>query len=476
MPDQRTFPAEAECGQDLTARSMHPRPDASFNPTGDIMSLFSTLSTASSGLSMAGTKLAVIGDNIANINTIGFKGSRAQFADLVARDSMGLSGPTQIGTGGATDTVNTLFGQGSITESSNALDLAISGNGFFQVSSPGEAGSLYTRDGQFYMDEDGFITSAGGQRLQGFNAESDQLSTIVSDIYVDRSALQQQSSSLLNLTATLSTEADFSTTPIFSGGFTMDGNTDSIDDVAAASDFATSITVYDTLGTPHSATVCFERQSAGDWGWYAVVDGGEVGETDEMAFQIASGGLSFDGDGEMTAFSQINTSAISPWNFTGADDQDIDFQFGLDSTGSEAPGDLRAMSGPSAVSAVTQDGYGSGDLIQMTVDQNGNIRGTYTNGEDILLGQVALAEFPSYKGLKRVGRNLYQSTNNAGDPAVGTPGTGTRGNLISFALEQANVDLEDQFVDMIQSQRTYQANARVITTTDKTLQELVQLL
>ena len=440
------------------------------------MSLFSTLSTASSGLSMAGTKLAVIGDNIANINTIGFKGARAQFADLVARDSMGLSGPTQIGTGGATDTVTQLFGQGSITESANALDLAISGNGFFMLKEPGEQGSLYTRDGQFYMDENGYIVSAGGSRLQGFNAEDNQLSTIVTDIKVDRSALKQAQTTELDLTATLSTEADFSTTPILSGSFTLDGNNDSIDDVAAASDFATSITVYDSLGGPHSVTICFERQSSSDWGWTAVVDGGELGETDGLAFEISSGSLTFDGDGELTSFTQINTSTSSPWNFTGAEDQDIEFNFGIDGSGVENDGNLRALSGPSAITAVIQDGYGSGDLIQMNVDENGNVRGTYTNGEDILLGQVALSEFPSYQGLKRVGRNLYQSTQLAGDPAVGTPGTGTRGNLISFALEQANVDLEDQFVDMIQSQRTYQANARVITTTDGTLQELVQLL
>ena len=440
------------------------------------MSLFSTLSTASSGLSMAGTKLAVIGDNIANINTIGFKGARAQFADLVARDSMGLSGPTQIGTGGATDTVTQLFGQGSITESANALDLAISGNGFFMLKDPSEQGALYTRDGQFYMDEGGYIVSASGARLQGFNAEDNQLSTIVTDIQVDRAALQQSQTTELDLTATLSTEADFSTTPILSGSFTLDGNNDSIDDVAAASDFATSITVYDSLGGPHSVTICFERQSSSDWGWTAVVDGGEVGESDGLAFEISSGSLTFDGDGDLTSFTQVNTSTSSPWNFTGAEDQDIEFNFGIDGSGVENDGDVRAISGPSAITAVIQDGYGSGDLIQMTVDENGNVRGTYTNGEDILLGQVALSEFPSYQGLKRVGRNLYQSTQLAGDPAVGTPGTGTRGNLISFALEQANVDLEDQFVDMIQSQRTYQANARVITTTDGTLQELVQLL
>ena len=440
------------------------------------MSLFSTLSTASSGLSMAGTKLAVIGDNIANINTIGFKGARAQFADLVARDSMGLSGPTQIGTGGATDTVSTLFGQGSITESQNALDLAISGNGFFSVRNLDQQNSMFTRDGQFSLDESGYIVSAGGMRLQGFNAEDNSLSTIVTDLKIDRAALQQQPTENLELTAVLSTEADFSTTPIFSGGFTLDGNTDTVDDLAAAADFATSINIYDSLGAPHNVTVAFERQTAGDWGWYAVVDGGEVGETEGAAFQIASGSLSFDGDGELTGFTQVNTSATLPWNFTGAEDGDVTFEFGLDGFGAENDGDLRAISGPSAVTGVIQDGYGSGDLIQMTVDQNGNLNGTYTNGEDILLGQVALAEFPSYAGLKRVGRNLYQSTQLAGDPAVGTPGTGTRGNLISFALEQANVDLEDQFVDMIQSQRTYQANARVITTTDGTLQELVQLL
>ena len=440
------------------------------------MSLFSTLSTASSGLSMAGTKLAVIGDNIANINTIGFKGARAQFADLVARDSMGLSGPTQIGTGGATDTVTQLFGQGSVTESANALDLAISGNGFFMLKDADQQGSLYTRDGQFYMDEKGFIVSAGGARLQGFNAEDNQLSTIVTDIQIDRSALKQAQTTELDLTATLSTEADFSTTPILSGSFTLDGNNDSIDDVAAASDFATSITVYDSLGGPHSVTICFERQSSSDWGWTAVVDGGEVGETEELAFEISSGSMTFDGDGRLTSFTQVNTSTSSPWNFTGAEDQDIEFNFGIDGAGLENDGNVRALSGPSAITAVIQDGYGSGDLIQMNVDENGNVRGTYTNGEDILLGQVALSEFPSYQGLKRVGRNLYQSTQLAGDPAVGAPGTGTRGNLISFALEQANVDLEDQFVDMIQSQRTYQANARVITTTDGTLQELVQLL
>jgi len=440
------------------------------------MSLFSTLSTAASGLGIAGTRLSVIGDNIANINTIGFKSARPQFADLVARDSMGLSGPSQIGTGGATDTVSIQFGQGAITESENALDVAISGNGFYTVSDTNHEFDYYTRDGQFFIDSSGFIVNAGGYRLQGYNAEEDQLTTIVDDLRVNTESLAQQATSELAMTAILSSDSEFDTTPISSGTFTFDGNTDTITDAAQGADFATSITIYDSLGAAHDLTLLYERESATDWGWYAIVDGGEVGETDGMAFQVSSGSLTFDGAGDMSSFSQIDVSATTPWNFEGADDLSITFEFGVDGTGDENGGSVRAVSGPSAVTSVAQDGYSTGDLIQMSVDQDGIISGTYTNGEDLTLGQIVLADFPSYLGLKRTGHNLFQATNESGQAAVGAPGTGPRGSLIAFALEHSNVDLENEFVDMIHSQRTYQANARVITTTDGTLQELVQLL
>ncbi len=440
------------------------------------MSLFSTLSTAASGLGIAGTRLSVIGDNIANINTIGFKSARPQFADLVARDSMGLSGPSQIGTGGAVDTVSIQFGQGAITESENALDIAVSGNGFYTVSDTNHEFDYYTRDGQFFIDDSGFIVNAGGYRLQGYNATNGSLTTIVDDLEINTEALAQQPSTELQLKAILSSDADFSTAPISGGSFTFDGNTDTIDDAAQGADFATSVSVYDSLGAAHDMTILFERESATDWGWYAIVDGGEIGETEGMAFQVSGGSMVFDADGELTTFTQTDTSVTTPWNFTGADDLSVSFDFGIDSSGVENDGSVRAVAGPSAVTSVSQDGYGTGDLIQMSVTQDGVIRGTYTNGEDLTLGQVVLADFPSYLGLKRTGHNLFQATTDSGDPAIGAPGTGPRGSLIAFALEQSNVDLEDEFVDMIQSQRTYQANARVITTTDGTLQELVQLL
>lgn len=440
------------------------------------MSLFSTLSTAASGLSIAGTRLSVIGDNIANVNTIGFKSSRPQFADLVARSAMGLSGPSQIGTGGATDTVSIQFGQGAITESENALDLAISGNGFFQVKDENQQFSFYSRDGQFAIDEGGQIVNAGGYRLQGYNATDAGLTTVVGDLSVDSSALTQQQTTELSMAAILSSDADFSTTPLLSGSFTLDGNTDTVDDVAQGADFATSVTIYDSLGAAHDVTVLFERETSGDWGWYATVDGGEIGESEGMAFLVSSGSLNFDSDGEMTGFTQVDVGSVTPWAFTGADDTAIDFQMGLDAAGIANDGSVRSVAGQSAVSSVSQDGYGVGDLVQLHVDQEGLLKGTYTNGEQLVLGQIVLADFPSNLGLKRVGHNLYQATSESGDPAVGAPGTGSRGGLISFALEESNVDLENEFVDMIHSQRTYQANARVITTTDKTLQELVNLL
>ena len=440
------------------------------------MSLFSTLATAASGLGIAGTRLSVIGDNIANINTIGFKSSRPQFADLVSQSAMGLSGTTQIGSGGATDTVSIQFGQGAITESENALDLAISGSGFYRVADSDQDLVYYTRDGQFFVDESGFIVNAGGKRLQGYNGTAGALTTIVDDLQINTETLAQQASTALELQAILSSDSDFSTTPFDSGSFTFDGNTDTIDDAAQSADFATSVTIYDSLGAAHDLTILFERESATDWGWYAVVDGGEVGETEGAAFQISSGDLSFDSDGIMTTFTQTDTSVATPWNFTGADDLTIDFQLGVDSVGDDNDGSVRAVSGPSAVTAVSQDGYGTGDLLQLSVGQDGVLTGTYTNGEDLSLGQIVLADFPSYLGLKRAGYNLFQATAASGDPAMGAPGSGPRGTLVSFALEQSNVDLEDEFVDMIQSQRTYQANARVISTTDATLQELVQLL
>jgi flagellar hook protein FlgE len=232
-------------------------------------------------------------------------------------------------------------------------------------------------------------------------------------------------------------------------------------------------------------TVLYEYTGSNQWNWYAVVDGNAVTDTstglptaavEDGAFQIASGTATFDTDGKLSAFTETQTSASNAWNFTGAAAQDIAFDFGLDAAGETTEGSVRMIAGESAHSGITQDGYPPGDMISLTVGSDGSITGRYSNGEDIILGQVVLVKFAANSGLEKIGGTLYRETGASGSSVVGDPGTGGRGSIVGNALELSNVDLESEFISMITSQRTYQANARMVETANNTLQELVQLV
>lgn len=443
------------------------------------MSLFSTMNTATSGLGAASSRMGVIGDNIANLNTTGFKGSRANFADFLPQDVFGLAGPTQLGKGAALDGISTLHQQGSIDQSTNALDMAISGNGFFVVNDGVQ--DFYSRNGTFFLDEDGFVINTQELNLQGYNATDGVLGATVEDLQIDLDPIAPDATTTITMTANLSAEADFATTPV--AGLTFDGNTDTLEDAANQGDFATSVSVYDSLGIPHQVTVVFERTATGDWTYYSLVDASEIestalptGGTAGAAYQIATGTVTFDTDGNLTGFTETLTSATDPWSFSGATAGDYTIEFGLDTAGVANDGRLRQHNGDSNVSAVAQDGFPTGNLTSLSVDSDGIIYGEYTNGEEFVMGQVVLAKFPSNAGLERVGNTLFRATLDSGTPAVGSPDSGGRGVVAGNALEKSNVDLEDEFVSMITAQRTFQANARVINTSNDTLQELVNLV
>jgi flagellar hook protein FlgE len=241
--------------------------------------------------------------------------------------------------------------------------------------------------------------------------------------------------------------------------------------------WTTSVTVYDSQGASHEMTLAFEHTADGTWSWWALVDGEDVGETAGNPVELASGECTFDEDGVLTGFTGTSTASSGYTWADGAAVEDIDFQFGVDSLGESTGGSLRLTpEEDSAVSTISQDGYPMGDLSGVSVDVDGTITGTYTNGEDIVLGQVALATFASVNGLERVGGAMFRATAASGDPALGAPGSGGRGDLYSYALEASNVELEDEFVAMITAQRGYQASARVISAADQTLQELVNLI
>ena len=438
------------------------------------MSLFSTLNVGASGLGVSSASLSVIGDNIANVNSTGFKQTRAAFADFLPQTQFGLAGPSTLGTGAAVNRLTTLFGQGGIEATGNATDMAINGGGFFIVNNGKQ--DFYTRDGGFYVDQNGFLVNTAGLNVQGYNAANNLLSPVVTDLQVDTSAVPATATSTIALEASMAESADSSGAydnplQVASAGFwgTGVGGT-TITAAASAADFSTSITTYDSRGTAHDVSILFEQVGPSDWTWHAVVDAGETvngagvpfGPAGD-AFEVASGTATFNTSGVLTA---STTNLTAGWTYSGAAAPVLTFDYT----------DLKMGGANDSVTNITQDGNGVGELLSLSVDNQGIINGTYSNGEQRILGQAALATFRADWALDRAGGNLFSATNEAGDPAVGAPGTGSRGTIVGSALEKSNVNLEEQFVNMITAQRSYQANASVISAADQSLQKLVNLV
>ena len=253
--------------------------------------------------------------------------------------------------------------------------------------------------------------------------------------------------------------------------------------------------MYDSLGRPHDVVLNFEQVAEDPvtqqttWIYSAIVDAGETelpgggSGTEGFALEIATGALEFNSSGDLITFAPA-AAPNAGWIWPGAAPFDPILDFGLDALGNATDGSLLAagamddtmMTGRGATTSIQQDGFTVGDLVGVQVDPDGIVRGQYTNGQDRVLAQVGLATFSAEAGLDRIGGNLYRSTLVSGDPAMGVPGSGSRGTTSGYTLERSNVDLEDEFVNLIQMQRSYQANAGVVSTADETLQELVQLV
>ena len=445
------------------------------------MSLFSTLGTGASGMSASSSTLGVIGDNIANVGTTGFKSSRAFFVDMVPGSVGTLSGPAQLGRGAMMGGIGSSFDQGAITNTGGVLDMAVVGNGLFPVTQGGE--SFFTRDGSFQLDRDGFVTNLSGARLQGYQAENGVLSSNMGELRLDTGPYPQQATSTISMAATLTADPDITSSPV--AGATLDGTAAamSLAELSDAGDYDTSITVYDSLGMPHEVNIVFEATSSTEWTWTAAVDGGQVdldgdgvpdGE-DGQAFAISSGTMSFDGNGDMVAFTQTDTTTA--WNWGGAEPFQFTLDGGLDAAGLATDGgSIRVSGDESVLTSMSQDGFPQGNLVDLSVSADGRIDAIYDNGQNRAVGGVALATFASTSGLERVGGNLYRATYDSGEPLIGVAEQGANGSIVSRALEASNTDLESEFIMMIQAQRSFSANAGTVRTADETLQELVNLV
>ncbi|MBS0343729.1 MAG: flagellar hook protein FlgE [Proteobacteria bacterium] len=395
-----------------------------------------------SGLSAAAANLDVIGNNIANSGTIGFKSAAATFQDVYAGSRIGL--------GVAVSGVVQNFAQGSVQTSSRPLDVAIlNGDGFFRLASAnGEV--MYSRNGQFTRDKDGYIVNSSGLRLTGYGVSAN--GTINGGT---PSALQIQTAAM-NPNATKNIDAEFnldarSVTPTATPFDPNDSNTYNYSNALGP--------IYDSLGNPHELGAFFVKTGSGTWDVYATSDGAAVG-----AGPVTS--LTFDQNGNLTAPAggKFNINGLSFPNGSAT----MDMTVGLAGT--------TQFGNANAVSRLTQDGYAAGVLTSFSINDDGTITGKYSNEQTKLLGQVVLSSFANPNGLEPKGDNVWAETQASGQPLTGTPGAGTKqGALASGALESSNVDLTAELVNLIVAQRTYQANAQTVKTQDQVMQTLMNI-
>lgn len=428
------------------------------------MSIVGTLFTGRSGLSAHGDAISVVGDNIANANTVGFKGSRANFEDILAR-SVG-AGPGDIGLGVRVAKIQTMLGQGALLGTGVATDLAVKGNGFFVVrgAADGLSGNFFTRAGQFHLNSDGQLVNDAGLIVQGYGVDANNtIVKTVTDLTVPTSQVPPKSTTSATVVGNLDSDESEPANPF------------STTDPTGTSNFSTSVTVYDSLGKGHTVNVYFRKEAAaGTWSYHALVDGGELtGGTAGVFEEEASGTLVFDTQGRLTT----NTATASDFDFLGAvQSQAITFDFG-DATGAGGTG-LQGMtnfSSASAISFLDQDGYSSGALSGISIDSDGTVNGVFSNGTQQTVGKVLLADFANAEGLRRMGGNLWLDSTESGAALISEAAQGGRGTINAGSLEQSNVDLAKEFVDMIALQRGFQANSRTIQTADQMLMEVLSL-
>jgi flagellar hook protein FlgE len=422
------------------------------------MSLLSALYSGVSGLTTNGEEIAVIGDNIANVNTIGFKGSRILFQDLLSETVLG----GQIGRGASTQIVDKLMGQGNLQATSSPTDLALNGDGFFVMRDKGGA-QFYTRAGQFRLDANGYLENPNGLFVMGYpqvglSAPAGGLQTI--------NLASVQSPPKATTTATLTANLD-SGAAVAPGGPAFDPA-----NPAATSNYSTGMTVYDSLGGAHTVSVYFRKDAPGQWSWYAVAPPGDLSAPPAAGYS-ANGTLSFNPDGSL----QSSATASSSFSFVGATpNQNIQFNFGTSiAAGGTGLNGTTQFAQASGVSFQGQDGYTAGTLQGVSVDKDGVISGAFSNGTTRALARVAVATFQSQAGLEKAGGGLYRETLSSGQALIGRANEGNRGSIASSSLEASNVDLAQEFVTMITTQRAYQANAKTITTADSLLNEVINL-
>ena len=420
--------------------------------------------TAVSGIRAASSQLGIIGNNIANSSTSGFKQSRGEFADVFASSALGVSS-NSVGRGVELASVSQQFTQGNISFTDNSLDLAISGTGFFMLDDGGT--TRFTRSGAFAVDSEGFVTNNEGLRLQAFTADTQgQITGLVDDVQLTTSQIEPIPTAEVNITANLDSREEV---PLLA--FSAPFDAFASPPTAPSSDMfngSTSLTIYDSLGNPHDLTTYFVKTTTpNEWEAHVTVDGVTPGGV------AAPQTLTFDGTGQFPAASLPVEVTVANWDTVDASGNPTGAltpqSFAVDlSTTTQFGSDF-------GVSFISQNGFSSGQLRGVEISDSGVIFARYTNGQSFALGQVALANFANQQGLQPLGGTAWAETFASGVATVSAPGTAGQGLIQSGALEDSNVDITQQLVNMITAQRNFQANAQMIQTEDTVTQTVINL-
>lgn len=420
--------------------------------------MFTSFSTALSALNATSTAVDVVGNNLANLNTSGFKTSVVYFRDLVTQSLGAGLGETQVGFGTGRPLTIRQFTQGAIQASTGLLDAAVQGDGFFVLKNT-QGNTLYTRAGNFQVDDAGNLLTNTGERVQGWTSIDPTTGILdtngaIGDIVVPVGAAKQ---------------------PIATNAFTLDMNLNSSAAADATSKFSDTIKVYDSLGTDHVLTVHFQKTAPNTWSYNITIPGEDVSSGaagTPYDLSGASGTLSFGSDGQLTS-----PASGSPINFsvTGLNSGAADMSLSWNPYNASGAGRITQFGQPSAPSASSQNGSAAAQLIRVGLADGGKILAQYSDGQQVVVGQVAMASVRNAESLIAAGNNNYQTSARTATPAIGLPNTGGRGDIVGGAIEASTVDIAREFTDLIVLQRGYQANSRVVTTVDELSQETINL-
>ncbi len=417
--------------------------------------MISSFSTALSGLNADSGAINVIGNDLANLNTTGYKANQVEFSELISQQ-LGTNGDSgQLGLGVSPVSAFANYTQGTLQTTSGPTDLAIQGNGFFIVKDQNNQ-TDYTRDGSFKVNGSGLLVTAAGDPVQGWSAASGTVNT---------------NSAIGNISVPLGANVPATPTTTMSMTLNLDSRVATTDPGAT---FSAPIQVFDSQGQSHTLTATFTKSATNSWDYSLTIPPQDLASGGTGPQEVASGTLTFDSNGNLTGPAQASDPQTVTISGLADGSSDMSIAWSLyDKSGNST---ITQFAEGSGLGGTNQNGFSAGQINQISLQNGGLLVANYSNGQNITVGQLALASIANPESLKVAGNNYLQASANTATPSVGTAGTGPRGAIVAGALESSTVDIAQEFTNLLTFQRAYQANSRVITASDQLLQETVNLI